>query len=211
MDQLKSSIVQGDGAEAVKQLKLLLSEGYDAQVLLDAMIDSLRGVGEAFSKGEAYIPEMLKAAHAMQQGVGHLGPFLVTQGGKKIGKFMIATVAGDMHDVGKNLVALVLRGNGFEVVDLGVDVSFNKLIDAYGQEQPDILGLSALLTTTMPAMEKAVNEIKRAHPEAQIMVGGAPITSEFAAQIGADRYAPDAGAAAKTALQLLNKKSSNPN
>jgi methanogenic corrinoid protein MtbC1 len=205
MDELRSAIKKGDGAATVQELKRLLSCDHNANKLLEMMIESLRKVGEAFSKGEAFIPEMLIAAKAMQEGVDFLGPHLVAEGRKKVGKFLIGTVSGDLHDVGKNLVALVLKGNGFEVIDLGVDLSLKKLLDSYLQHNPDILGLSALLTTTMQAMKEAVSEVKRAFPDAKVMVGGAPVTQEFAAQIGADGYAADAGEAVDVALKLLPK------
>jgi methanogenic corrinoid protein MtbC1 len=205
MDELRSAIKKGDGAATVQELKRLLSCDHNANDLLEMMIESLRKVGEAFSKGEAFIPEMLIAAKAMQEGVDFLGPHLVAEGRKKVGKFLIGTVSGDLHDVGKNLVALVLKGNGFEVIDLGVYLSLKKLLDSYLQHNPDILGLSALLTTTMQAMKEAVSEVKRAFPDAKVMVGGAPVTQEFAAQIGADGYAADAGEAVDVALKLLPK------
>jgi methanogenic corrinoid protein MtbC1 len=205
MDELSSAIKKGDGAATVQELKRLLSCDHNANELLEVMIESLRKVGEAFSKGEAFIPEMLIAAKAMQEGVDFLGPHLVAEGGKKLGKVLIGTVSGDLHDVGKNLVALVLKGNGFEVIDLGIDLSLKKLLDSYRQHNPDILGLSALLTTTMQAMKQAVTEVKRAFPDAKVMVGGAPVTQEFAAEIGADGYAADAGAAVDVALKLLCK------
>jgi methanogenic corrinoid protein MtbC1 len=205
MDDLRSAIKEGDGTKAVQELKRLLSCDHSANELLEVMIESLRKVGEAFSKGEAYIPEMLIAAKAMQEGVDFLGPHLVEEGAKKVGKCLIGTVSGDLHDVGKNLVALVLKGNGFEVIDLGVDLSLKKLLDSYRQHNPDILGLSALLTTTMQAMKQAVNEVKRVFPGAKVMVGGAPVTQEFAVEIGADGYAPDAGAAVDVALKLVRK------
>jgi methanogenic corrinoid protein MtbC1 len=205
MDELSSAIKKGDGAATVQELKRLLSCDHNANELLEVMIESLRKVGEAFSKGEVFIPEMLIAAKAMQEGVDFLGPHLVAEGGKKLGKVLIGTVSGDLHDVGKNLVALVLKGNGFEVIDLGIDLSLKKLLDSYRQHNPDILGLSALLTTTMQAMKQAVTEVKRAFPDAKVMVGGAPVTQEFAAEIGADGYAADAGAAVDVALKLLCK------
>ena len=205
MEQLKKSIKSGKIPNVKAVLDRLLSEGRQAQELIDGMIDSVRQVGDAFSKGEAFIPEMLIAARAMQAGADHLSDLLAKEGAVKAGKFMIGTVAGDLHDVGKNLVALVFRGNGFEVTDLGVDLATGKLLAAYEAERPDIVGLSALLTTTTPAMEDAVKALKAAHPEVLVMVGGAPVTREFAEQIGADAFAPDAAAAVDTARRLLNE------
>jgi len=204
MEQLRAAIKSGDGDAVKAELDTLLGRGHRAGDLLDAMIESLREVGEAFSRGDAFIPEMLIAARAMQAGSDHLGPELVkTAGASKLGKLMIATVSGDLHDVGKNLVALVFKGNGFEVVDLGVDVPASRITAALEAEKPDIVGLSALLTTTMAALEEAVRMIKTKHPEAKVMVGGAPITQEFADRIGADGYAPDAAAAVEVARSLM--------
>ena len=204
MENLRAAIKAGD-REAVKvELDALLGEGHSAEALLDVMIGSLREVGEAFSRGDAFVPEMLIAAEAMRAGSDHLGPELVKSlGGTKLGKFMIATVSGDLHDVGKNLVALVFKGNGFDVVDLGVDVPANGIIAACEEHRPDIVGLSALLTTTMAAMAETVQAVKMKHPEVKVMVGGAPITQEYADRIGADAYSPDAAAAVELARKLI--------
>ena len=180
-----------------------MEDGLQAQELLEVMIGSLREVGDAFSRGDAYIPEMLIAAKAMQAGADRLSDLLVQAGAKKAGKLVIGTVAGDLHDVGKNIVALVFQGNGFDVVDLGVDLAVPKLLSSYETEAPDVVGLSALLTTTMPAMEEAVKALKEKYPQARVLVGGAPITDEFAKKIGADAYAPDAASAVEIARQLL--------
>jgi methanogenic corrinoid protein MtbC1 len=203
MDDLKQAIKAGAGDDVVKALDRLLDDGLQAQELLDAMIGSLREVGDAFSRGEAYIPEMLIAAKAMQVGADRLSDLLVQAGAKKAGKLVIGTVAGDLHDVGKNIVALVFQGNGFDVVDLGVDLAVPRLLESYETEAPDVVGLSALLTTTMPAMEEAVKALKEKYPQARVLIGGAPITDEFAKKIGADAYAPDAASAVEIARQLL--------
>jgi 5-methyltetrahydrofolate--homocysteine methyltransferase len=203
MEKLKESIKRGQIPAVREALDTLLAEGYQARELLEVMIKSLRAVGEAFSRGEAFIPEMLIAAKATQAGADYLGPRLVEANVPQTGKFMIATVSGDLHDVGKNLVALLFRGNGFEVIDLGVDVSHHKLIGAYETNKPDLIGLSALLTTTMPAMEKSVHELKAIHPEARILVGGAPVTQQFAEKIGADGFALDAASAVEVGRKLM--------
>ncbi len=203
MQKLRDSIKEGQIQDVKDSLNVLLAEGYKAKELLEVMIKSLREVGDAFSRGEAFIPEMLIAAKAMQAGVDYLGPKLVEANVTKLGKFMIGTVSGDLHDVGKNLVALIFNGNGFEVIDLGVDVSQDQLIEAYEYHKPDLVGLSALLTTTMLAMEKMVRALKDKHPDAKILVGGAPVTQEFAEKIGADGFALDAAAAVKVARRLL--------
>jgi len=204
MEDLRTAIKRGDGEAVKAELDTLLGKGHGAGELLEAMIASLREVGEAFSRGDAFIPEMLIAAKAMQAGSDHLGPELIkTSGGSTQGKLLIATVSGDLHDVGKNLVSLVFRGNGFEVVDLGVDVPASRIVAAIEESKPDIIGLSALLTTTMEAMAVTVREIKAKYPDAKVMVGGAPVTREFADRIGADACAPDAAAAVEVARQLI--------
>lgn len=203
MEELKKAIKSGRAPAVIEQLERLSKEGHQPQALLDTMIEAVRQIGEAFSRGEAFIPEMLIAAKAMQAGVQHMSPLFARDGIKKVGKLMIGTVAGDLHDVGKNLVSLVFQGNGFEVVDLGIDLSLDKLLNAYESEKPDFIGLSALLTTTMPAMETAVKALKAKHPESKVMVGGAPVTQEFANRIGADGYASDAAQAVIVAKNIL--------
>lgn len=203
MEELNKAIKSGKAPAVIEQLDRLLKEGHQPQALLDAMIESVRLVGEAFSQGEAFIPEMLIAAKAMQAGVQHMSPLFVRAGIKKVGKLVIGTIAGDLHDVGKNLVSLVFQGNGFEVIDLGIDVPLDKFLSAYESERPDIVGLSALLTTTMSAMEQAVRALKVKYPQIKLMVGGAPITQEFADRIGADGYASDAAQAVTVAKNFL--------
>ena len=169
------------------------------------MIDSMGIVGEKFKNNEIFVPEMLVAARAMKKGVDVLRPHLATGTAGAAGKVIIGTVAGDLHDIGKNLVAMMIESAGFEVIDLGVDVPAEKFIEAV-KENPDvkIVGLSALLTTTMPAMKTAVEALNAQdfRSNIKIMVGGAPITAEFAAEIGADAYTPDAASAAQKAKEL---------
>ncbi len=203
MQVLKDCIKAGDSAGVTDNLNRLLEQGLRAEELLHEMIGSLREVGDAFSRGDAFIPEMLIAAQAMQTGADILKPILAGGRAERVGRFMIGTVAGDLHDVGKNLVSMLFGSNGFEVVDLGVDVGLEKLITAYDEHQPDLVGLSALLTTTMGAMEKAVAALKEKHPACRVIVGGAPITGEFAERIGADGYAADAAGAVELARRLL--------
>ncbi len=203
LEALGTAVKSGRAAAVVEKVDALLKEGLGPQQILDGMIEAVRQVGEAFSKGEAFIPEMLIAAKAMQAGAEHMAPLLVKAGTKRIGRFMIGTVAGDLHDVGKNLVALVFQGNGFEVIDLGIDLPVDKLLDAFEEQKPDLTGLSTLLTTTLPAMQQAVRALKERHPEARVIVGGAPVTQEFADHIGASGYAPDAVQAVALAKGLL--------
>ncbi|MDR1277372.1 MAG: corrinoid protein [Treponema sp.] len=183
-----------------------LAEGVDPLIILnEGMIGTMGIVGNKFRDGEIFVPEMLIAAKAMKKGVEVLKPRLSSQAGTSLGKCIIGSVAGDMHDIGKNLVAMMIESAGFEVIDLGVDVAPETFVEALKQN-PDtkILALSALLTTTMPAMKTAIEVIEASIPrEFKIIVGGAPITQEYADQIGADGYAPDAGGAAVVAKKLI--------
>jgi methanogenic corrinoid protein MtbC1 len=170
------------------------------------MIDAIGEIGTRFQRGEAFIPEMLISARAMKKGVGLLRPLLAGDSVKKHGKFIFGTVAGDMHDIGKNLVGMMIEAAGFELLDLGVDVSAEGFVEAI-RTNPDckLVGLSALLTTTMESMRRTVAAISDAglRDQVKILCGGAPITREFAASIGADGYAPDAGSAAERAVELV--------
>ena len=182
-----------------------LDEGNEATVILNTMIDAMGVVGERFKNNEIFVPEMLVAARAMKKGVEVLKPHLATGSAGMAGKMIIGTVAGDLHDIGKNLVAMMIESAGFEVIDLGVDVAPEKFVEAV-RANPDvkIVGLSALLTTTMPALREAVATLNAQdfRSNIKIMVGGAPITQEFADEIGADAYTPDAASAAQKAKEL---------
>lgn len=183
-----------------------LDAGCDpTEILNDGMIKAMDAVGEKFKNGEIFVPEMLVAARAMKKGVEVLKPHLATGAAGAAGKVIIGTVAGDLHDIGKNLVSMMLESAGFEVIDLGVDVPKEKFVEAY-EANPDtkIICCSALLTTTMPALKDAVALINEAsfHPNVKVMVGGAPITQAFADEIGADAYTEDAASCAKKAREL---------
>ncbi len=196
----KAKIVGGLVEEAIK-------EGCDPTEILNVgMIDAMGVVGDKFKKNEIFVPEMLVAARAMKKGVEVLKPHLAGDSSATIGKYIIGTVAGDLHDIGKNLVAMMIESAGFEVIDLGVDVPAEKFVEAI-KENPDckVVGVSALLTTTMPAMKDTVKAIIDAGLQSQvkIMVGGAPITQEFADEIGADAYTQDAASAAQIAKTLV--------
>jgi len=177
----------------------------DPTVILNTMIGAMDVVGEKFKNNEIFVPEMLIAARAMKKGVEVLKPYLAEDGGSNRGKVIIGTVAGDLHDIGKNLVAMMIESAGFEVIDLGVDVPASKFVEAVN-ENPDvkIVALSALLTTTMPAMKEAVALLNSQdfRGNIKIMVGGAPINADFAAEIGADAYTEDAASAAAKAKEL---------
>ena len=183
-----------------------LDEGCEATAVLDAMISAMDLVGEKFKNGEIFVPEMLIAAKAMKKGVEVLKPHLASGAAGALGKVIIGTVAGDLHDIGKNLVAMMIESAGFEVIDLGVDVPVEKFLTAY-EENPGtkIVACSALLTTTMPALQQTVAALNAAswRGDVKVMVGGAPITQEFADKIGADAYTPDAASAAKKAKELV--------
>ncbi len=196
----KAKVIGGLVEEAIK-------DGCDPLEILNVgMIDAMGVVGEKFRNNEIFVPEMLVAARAMKKGVEVLKPHLAGDNSATVGKYIIGTVAGDLHDIGKNLVAMMIESAGFEVIDLGVDVPAEKFVEAI-KSNPDckVVGLSALLTTTMPAMKDTVAAIIDAGLKSQvkIMVGGAPITQEFADEIGADAYTADAASAAQKAKELV--------
>lgn len=182
-----------------------LDDGCDPNEVLNTMIDAMGVVGEKFKNNEIFVPEMLVAARAMKKGVEVLKPHLATGAAGSAGKMILGTVAGDLHDIGKNLVGMMIESAGFEVIDLGVDVPIEKFVETV-RENPDvkIVGLSALLTTTMPALKATVEALNAQdfRSNIKIMVGGAPITQEFADEIGADAYTPDAASAAQKAKEL---------
>ena len=180
-----------------------LDAGFAAEEVLNKMIAAMDVVGEKFKTGEIFVPEMLIAAKAMKKGVEVLKPHLASGAAGALGKVVIGTVAGDLHDIGKNLVAMMIESAGFEVVDLGVDVPVEKFVEAANEEGVKIVACSALLTTTMPALEATVAALKGAGKDYKIMVGGAPINQEFADKVGADAYTPDAASAAKKAKELV--------
>ena len=181
-----------------------LEAGYGAEEVLGKMIAAMDVVGEKFKTGEIFVPEMLIAAKAMKKGVEVLKPLLAAGAAGALGKVVIGTVAGDLHDIGKNLVAMMIESAGFEVIDLGVDVPVEKFIEAAKEEGVKIVACSALLTTTMPALEATVAALNALENRAaiKVMVGGAPITQEFADKVGADAYTPDAASAADKAVEF---------
>jgi methylmalonyl-CoA mutase cobalamin-binding domain/chain len=180
-----------------------IDAGFDAGEILGKMISAMDVVGEKFKNGEIFVPEMLIAAKAMKKGVEVLKPLLAAGAAGALGKVVIGTVAGDLHDIGKNLVAMMIESAGFEVIDLGVDVPVEKFVEAASADGVKIVACSALLTTTMPAMEATVAALKAAGKDYKIMVGGAPINQEYADKLGADAYTPDAATAAKKAKELV--------
>ncbi|MHC4242533.1 MAG: corrinoid protein [Planctomycetota bacterium] len=201
---LADAVIKGDQSAAVEITKAALEEGTPAKsVLNDGLIAGMDVIGGRFKKNEVYIPEVLIAARAMKMAMEFLEPELVKAGVKPIGKCLIGTVQGDLHDIGKNLVAMMLKGAGFEVIDLGVDVNPDKFVQEVKAQGVQVVGMSALLTTTMPGMEKAIKAIKDAGVSAKIMIGGAPVTQGYADKIGADGYAADAASAVDIAKSLV--------
>jgi len=201
---LADAIIKGDQNAAVEITKAALDEGTAAKsVLEEGLIAGMGVVGGRFKKNEIYIPEVLIAARAMKMAMEILEPELVKAGVKPVGKFLIGTVQGDLHDIGKNLVAMMLKGAGFEVIDLGVDVGPEKFVEQAGNAGIQLIGMSALLTTTMPGIEKTVKALKEAGVSARVMIGGAPVTQGYADKIGADGYAPDAASAVDMAKNLI--------
>ena len=171
------------------------------EILEKGLIAGMNVVGARFKKNECFVPEVLISARAMKAGMELLRPALIQEGIKPCGTFVIGTVLGDLHDIGKNLVSMMIRGGGFEVIDLGVDVPTNKFLDAIDQHPGCFVGLSALLTTTMRNMESSVKGIKEKYPDTKVLVGGAPITQDFCTRIGADFYSPNP----HEAVEYLNK------
>lgn len=206
IQEVYALVEKGKAKVIANAVQEALDAGCDpTEILNDGMIKAMDAVGEKFKNGEIFVPEMLVAARAMKKGVEVLKPHLATGAAGAAGKVIIGTVAGDLHDIGKNLVSMMLESAGFEVIDLGVDVPKEKFVEAY-EANPDtkIICCSALLTTTMPALKDAVALINEAsfRPNVKVMVGGAPITQAFADEIGADAYTEDAASCAKKARKL---------
>jgi len=207
IQEVQNTVIAGKLKKIEAVVQEALDSGDSANELLDAMTAAMSVVGDNFQRNEIFVPEMLVSAMTMKKGVAVLKPLLAGDAAGKYGKFIIGTVAGDLHDIGKNLVAMMVESAGFEVIDLGVDVPAEKFVEAI-KENPDckVVGVSALLTTTMEAMKITVKAIIDAGLKSQvkIMVGGAPITAGFAAEIGADVYTTDAGSAAAKAKELVS-------
>ena len=206
-----SAALQSGKAKIVKELIVnALSEGLNAKDILEqGLLSGMDIIAEKFKNNEVYVPEVLIAARAMNAGTDLLKPYLAESGAKPVGKAILGTVRGDLHDIGKNLVRMMFEGKGIEVVDLGVDVSPERFVEAYKTENPDVVAMSALLTTTMNEMKNTVEAFAAAgiRDNVVIMVGGAPLTENFCQSIGADIYAADAASAADAAKQaILNKK-----
>jgi 5-methyltetrahydrofolate--homocysteine methyltransferase len=176
-----------------------------SKILSDGLVSGMDIVGEKFRRDEFFMPEVLISARAMQAGMDILRPKLIETGARLVGKIVLGTVKGDLHDIGKNLVAMLMEGAGFQVIDLGIDVVSERFVDAVKKHRPNILGLSALLTTTMPKMKEVIESLQEAgvRNTVKVIVGGAPLTEKFAKDIGADGYAPDAASAVEKARELI--------
>ncbi|MHC4509668.1 MAG: corrinoid protein [Planctomycetota bacterium] len=201
---LADAVIRGDQKVAVEITKAALEQGAAPKSVLDeGLIAGMDIVGARFKKNEIYIPEVLIAARAMKMAMEILEPELIKAGVEPVGKLLIGTVQGDLHDIGKNLVAMMLKGAGFEVIDLGVDVGPEKFVEQIRASNAQLVGMSALLTTTMPGMERTIKALKDAGVPAKVMIGGAPVTQDYADKIGADGYAPDAASAVDMAKSLV--------
>ncbi|MGI6557426.1 MAG: corrinoid protein [Limnochordia bacterium] len=204
--KISQALIKGD-AKTVKELtEQAVAEGIAPGVIIqEGLIGGMAVIAERFKKNEIYVPEVLIAARAMHAGLGVLKPLLTESETESAEVFLIGTVKGDLHDIGKNLVAMMMEGAGFRVVDLGVDVPPEKFVEAIREHKPSIVGLSALLTTTMVAMKDTLEAIKASEfkDKVKVMIGGAPVTQNYADEIGADGYAPDASTAVDVAKKLI--------
>ena len=209
VEQMWDDLYDGLGEEIVEGTEILLERGWDAKKVLDeALVGGMNIVGEDFRDGILFVPEVLLAANAMKAGMAVLRPLLAETGAKPVGKMVIGTVKGDIHDIGKNLVGMMMEGAGFEVVDIGINTDAETYIEALRKERPDILGMSALLTTTMPYMKVVIDAMKEAgiRDDYIVMVGGAPLNEEFGQAVGADAYCRDAATAVEMAKQLVSER-----
>jgi 5-methyltetrahydrofolate--homocysteine methyltransferase len=206
VEQMHDDLYDGLAEEIAEGTQILLDRGWSAtKVLEKALVGGMTIVGIDFRDGILFVPEVLMAANAMKAGMAILKPILSETGAKPIGKMVIGTVKGDIHDIGKNLVGMMMEGAGFEVVDLGINVEANAYMEALEEHSPDILGMSALLTTTMPYMKVVIDTMKERgiREDYIVLVGGAPLNEEFGAAIGADAYCRDAATAVETAKELV--------
>lgn len=207
--QMHDDLYDGLADEVVEGVNILLERGWEPyKVLTEALVEGMRIVGIDFRDGILFVPEVLMAANAMKSGMGILKPLLAETGAPKTGKMIIGTVKGDIHDIGKNLVGMMMEGAGFEVVDLGINNPVENYMDAIDEHEPDILGMSALLTTTMPYMKVVIDTLveKGIRSDYVVLVGGAPLNEAFADSVGADAYCRDAAVAVETAKTWMSKQ-----
>jgi 5-methyltetrahydrofolate--homocysteine methyltransferase len=206
LEAIYEAVLKGDAGTTEAEVKATLEAGTPPEdVLYKACIPAMEEVGRLFEEGEKFVPEMLISARAMQTAMGLLKPLLLQADIQTLGTVVVGTVAGDLHDIGKNLVGMMLEGSGFEVIDLGTDVGPQAFVDAVREHEPQVIGMSALLTTTMPSMGATVEALKEAglRENVKVMIGGAPITQDFADKIGADGFAPDASSASRKTKELV--------
>ncbi|MGL4735983.1 MAG: corrinoid protein [Cellulosilyticaceae bacterium] len=208
LTEIAENLTKGKAKVVKEKVQEALDQGINAKQILDeGMLAAMAVIGEKFKNNEIFVPEVLIAARALNAGMAVLEPVLVEQGNEPVGRAVIGTVKGDLHDIGKNLVAMMLKGTGFEVIDLGVDVTADKFISSAEEVGADIICMSSLLTTTMTYMESVVEELEARglRDKYTVMIGGAPVTNEFAKQIRADHYTPDAATASQVAKQIMQK------
>ena len=209
VEQMHDDLYDGLGEEIVDAVNILLKRSWTPyDILTKALVEGMRIVGVAFRDGILFVPEVLMSANAMKAGMQVLRPLLAETGAPKVGKMVIGTVKGDIHDIGKNLVCMMMEGAGFEVIDLGINNPVEKYIEALEEHKPDILGMSALLTTTMPYMKVVIDTLKEKgmRNDYLVLVGGAPLNEAFAEAVGADAYCRDAAVAVETAKSLLSQR-----
>jgi 5-methyltetrahydrofolate--homocysteine methyltransferase len=209
VEQMHDDLYDGLKDEVVEGVTILLDRGWEPyDVLTKALVEGMRIVGVDFRDGILFVPEVLMAANSMKGGMSLLRPLLIETGAPRVGKMVIGTVKGDIHDIGKNLVSMMMEGAGFEVIDLGINIPVENYLAALEEHQPDILGMSALLTTTMPYMKVVIDTMveKGIRDDYIVMVGGAPLNEAFAENVGADAYCRDAAVAVETAAQLISER-----
>ncbi|MCL4393298.1 MAG: corrinoid protein [Chloroflexi bacterium] len=208
LEEIYAAVIAGSRDEVAAGVAQALQGGLDASTILkQGLIPALREVGSRFERGECFVPEMLVSARAMQAGVAVLRPQLMRSESQSAGTVLVGTVQGDVHDIGKNLVVMMLEGAGYKVTDLGTNVAPARFVEAVRASNPDVVGMSALLTTTMPNMKVTIEALEKAglRERVRVLVGGAPVTADFAKGIGADAFAPDASAAVRRVQELLNQ------
>jgi len=206
LTEIYESTIAGNAAAVREAVQREVERGRSAaEIITETLVPAMTEVGGRFERDEIFVPEMMMAAHAMRAGLGVLRPLLVEGELNALGRVVMGTVKGDLHDIGKNLVSMMLEGAGFEIVDLGIDVPPDRFVEAVREKSPDILGLSALLTTTIPGIRTTIAALVDAgvRDAVKVMVGGQPVTQAYADEVGADAYAPDAGSAVRKAKELL--------
>ncbi|MFA9454726.1 MAG: B12-binding domain-containing protein [Candidatus Aminicenantaceae bacterium] len=208
-EQIADEVQKGDAEAAGRMIEQALEKGETAErILYDGLVEGMNVVSEKFKNNECFIPEVLVSARAMNQGLDRLKPLLAAAKVEPRGKIVIGSIQGDLHDIGKNIVGMLLQGAGYEIIDLGADVSVQKFVDAAKEREADVVGMSSLLTTTMVNMQSVISGLEGAgiRPDVKVIIGGAPVTAAFAEQIGADGYAAEAAAAIDLVDGLLGKQ-----